>query len=385
MQTNERTVVGGGIAGLIAAIALAQKGDRVTLYEQSRTLGGRAGTERREAFALNLGPHALYCNGVLANTLRDWGVPFSGKPANFGDRACLVRGSEKFRMPIDTKTLVLTGALSLTEKTEAGLLLNKIGSAKEPVDEAMRLSAWLDQHVRSPQVRQMLEAFFRLGTYANDPEHTSARLALAQFRLGATGVLYLDGGWETMIDALAQKARSLGVQIETGRVVERGEPGMLLAVPPAQVEHLTGVRLPEFRPVRAACLDIALNALPRDAALFAIGLDRPLYFSVHSAIASLAPAGRFLVHVARYLAPSEQAAREELEDFADLLIPGWKTATVFTRYLPNMTVSHALPTPHGRPREDAIDGYAIAGDWVGNGGMLADAATASALKAAQAL
>ena len=37
----ETTVVGGGLAGLIAAIELAMRGSRVTLFEQGRELGGR--------------------------------------------------------------------------------------------------------------------------------------------------------------------------------------------------------------------------------------------------------------------------------------------------------------------------------------------------------
>ena len=39
------------------------------------------------------------------------------------------------------------------------------------------------------------------------------------------------------------------------------------------------------------CLDVALSSLPDKDALFALGVDRPLYFSVHSAYAKLAPNG----------------------------------------------------------------------------------------------
>ncbi len=45
----------------------------------------------------------------------------------------------------------------------------------------------------------------------------------------------------------------------------------------------------EAKPVRMACLDIALSSLPDKDALFALGVDRTLYFSVHSAYAKLAP------------------------------------------------------------------------------------------------
>jgi hypothetical protein len=55
-----------------------------------------------------------------------------------------------------------------------------------------------------------------------------------------------------------------------------------------------------------------------------------------------------------------------------------------TRFLPRMTVSHAMATPEGRPDVDALNrpGVALAGDWIGPENMLADAAVSSALRAA---
>jgi hypothetical protein len=67
-------------------------------------------------------------------------------------------------------------------------------------------------------------------------------------------------------------------------------------------------------------LDVALSSLPDKDALFALGADLPVYFSVHS------PKGgaRFaLIHIAKYLGTSiEPKPREdqpELEKFLDLL------------------------------------------------------------------
>ena len=44
--------------------------------------------------------------------------------------------------------------------------------------------------------------------------------------------------------------------------------------------------------VRAACLDLGLARLPVPKRPFALGIDRPLYFSVHSASASSRPKAR---------------------------------------------------------------------------------------------
>ena len=81
-------------------------------------------------------------------------------------------------------------------------------------------------------------------------------------------------------------------------------------------------------PIRAACLDLALSRLPRPDNRFALGLDRPLYYSVHSAAAKLAPEGVAVVHVMKYLGTdtnaSSQAIEQELESFLDQIQPGWK-------------------------------------------------------------
>lgn len=69
-------VVGGGLAGLTAAVALADKGHKVALYEKSSRMGGRAGTLRQKGFALNFGPHALYSGSAAESTFRQWGIHF---------------------------------------------------------------------------------------------------------------------------------------------------------------------------------------------------------------------------------------------------------------------------------------------------------------------
>ena len=71
---QQYTVVGGGLAGLTAANALAGEGRKVVLLEESAQLGGRARTKQDQGYLLNLGPHALHQGGVTAKTLRQWGI-----------------------------------------------------------------------------------------------------------------------------------------------------------------------------------------------------------------------------------------------------------------------------------------------------------------------
>lgn len=61
-------VVGGGWAGCAAAVELAARGAAVTLYEASRTLGGRARVVRMQGKSLDNGQHILL--GAYRETLR---------------------------------------------------------------------------------------------------------------------------------------------------------------------------------------------------------------------------------------------------------------------------------------------------------------------------
>jgi hypothetical protein len=374
-------VVGGGLAGLTAANALAGPGRRVTLFEQSSHLGGRARTQVDRGYLLNLGPHALYRAGRAFRTLTDWTIPFSGKRPDQNRDSFLVRDGRKFALITGARSLLASGKFSIAEKLEAGLLLMAIRNGG--VARGLTVEKWLGKSSRA--MREFFSAIIRVSTYSGDLARLDARAAAAQVALALDrGVLYLDGGWETLVRGLEQRAQSLGVEIRCEEPVsslqDLDASGVVLAVPPRAVERITGRKLPSLRPIQAAVLDIGLRTLPKNAARFALGLDEPLYFSVHTHTAALAPKGAALVHVAKY----GKGEREELERFAELLMPGWRAQAEVVRYLPNATVSYALPTTEARPDVDALemDGVTIAGDWVGPEGMLADAAMASALRAA---
>ena len=52
-------VIGGGWAGCAAAVTLAAAGVPVTLFEQAKTLGGRARRVERNGIVLDNGQHLL--------------------------------------------------------------------------------------------------------------------------------------------------------------------------------------------------------------------------------------------------------------------------------------------------------------------------------------
>ncbi len=383
-------VIGGGLAGLAAANALAGNGNRVTLLEQSRRLGGRAQTRQQDGFFLNLGPHALYQGGIAMQTLSAWKIPFSGKTPPAGERTYFARGNELYPLVRDLRSLITTKLFNTREKLETARLLGLFSSGDARGHQSMR--EWITEEARSERVRQLAATLTRITTYTTDLERLSARAALRQISMALKqNVLYLDGGWQSLINGLEQRALSLGVEILCDHSVSNlrdiHADGIVLATGPSSVERLTGISLLKLRPLHMATLDLGLESIPRGAARAAYALDRPLYFSMHSDSARLAPPGGAMIHVSKYLGDSEPdptPVRKELEEFATLVFPEWQSTARVVNFMPHLTVTPMMASIEGRPAVDLLrlDSVALAGDWIGEEGMLADAAVASALKAA---
>lgn len=415
-------IVGGGLAGLTAASLLARAGWRVTLFEKARHVGGRAMTEAKHGFHFNLGPHALYRGAEGIKILRELDVTVSGGvPPTAG--AYAIDGGTKHTLPAGPFSLLTTGLLGLPAKLELARLLGNIGKLDAQAVLRLTVNEWLAREIRHEGVRQLLRALIRVTSYGHDPDRQSAGAAIAQLQRGlATGVLYLHGGWQTLIEGLRATAAQAGVRIVTGARVEtvardsngrvsgvrladgafHAASSVVIAASPAEayalVERGEETVLHSWAqaaiPMKVACLDVALQRLPQPRALFALGIDQPLYFSVHSATAKLAPEQGAMIHAARYLgahaADDPRAVERELEELFDLMQPGWRNAVVVSRFLPALTVSHGLVTAvqggtMGRlgPAVPGVAGLYVAGDWVGAAGMLADASLASAQLAAQ--
>lgn len=413
-------IVGGGLAGLAAAVYLARAGRTVTLFERRRALGGRAITQVRQGFRFNLGPHAVHRGGAAARIHAELGVPLRGGTPP--PRGVALFGGERYRLPATLASIAVSKLLSRPAKWEAIRLFRSIARSDPAEYAGMTVRQWIDRSVTDERLRQVLAAYVRLATYAAD-ESQSAEAAVTQLGIARKGVVYVDEGWQKLVDTLHSHAVAAGVNFVTSSRVVRVEHAgavsaievgglededevhaerppkrergtrvpasvVLLAVDPGTAHALIGEAeiWGECRPVRLASLDVALSRLPQPGTTFALGIDRPVYFSVHSAFAQLAPHRAALLHVAKYVRERAAADDErELESILDELQPGWRDVVVDRRFLPSLTVSNALHLPgvlRPAPRTP-IGGLYLAGDWVGSEGMLSDAALASARTAAK--
>jgi phytoene dehydrogenase-like protein len=402
-------IVGGGIAGLIAAIELGRAGVETVVFEAAHEPGGRARTRQADGFSLNQGPHALYRKGMFRQTLKRLGVPISGAAPALGGAHGLYEG-RIVGLPASLASLATTKMFGVRDRVQFGAALKVIIDGASPDGS---LVGWFDKMHLRPRVRGAIEALTRLVSYANAPEEMSAAAALEQIRLGMAGVIYIDDGWSSLVDGLRQAAVAAGVVVRTGAAVERVEldgdtarivladgeqdesDGVLLAVGPNEAAALSrGVAslkraAEEAIPIRANSLDLGLQRLPDGAHTFMQGIDGPFYLSAHSLAARLAPEGGAMVHISRYLKSGEAPvanAIAELEAHADIAMPGWRELEKRRQTLIGIAVSNAVVRwERPRPGVKVEGGLFIAGDWVGKSGMLSDASAASAVEAAGAM
>jgi phytoene dehydrogenase-like protein len=406
-------VIGGGLAGLTAAATLARAGRPVTLLEAAEHLGGRARSRRRDGYTLNLGPHALYRSGGGLAALRQLGVRPRGRLPRL-HRAGVLAGH---------RVRPALGYVRKQTGDRAALLRTLSGLGEEAADELGGTSAaeWLTQTIEDPHARALAASVLRTATYTCDHSMLDAGAAAHQLRAAAHGVLYLHEGWASLVGALTDVVRTAGGVIRTraavaavehdhavrsvrltdgtslaadGAVVAVNDPhraASLLDGPGA--EAIAGA-VAATVPVHMAHLDLALRPLPAARYPNVFGLDEPVYLTVQSDVARVAPAGGAVIHIGRYLAPGDERGdhRASLEQALDVAQPGWRDHVVDARYVPRSMVSgdHARPATRGcadRPPVGAagVVGLALAGDWIGPAGTLADASIISGQAAAWAL
>jgi phytoene dehydrogenase-like protein len=212
-------VVGGGMAGLTAAAYLARAGVEVTLFERAPNLGGRAATQGFDDYRFNRGIHALYTGGEASQILKELGVTYGfGMPPK---ETFVLQGGQLHPFPADPLGLLRTDLLDMGDKLGFMRLFAALALLKPHSVARMSVQEWLERKVRRPQVRQVMVALARTLVYTTALDLVSAEVFLTKLQRSLKHpVHYIDGGWQTLVNALRSRAEQAGAHIVSGTRVE---------------------------------------------------------------------------------------------------------------------------------------------------------------------
>lgn len=246
----DAVVVGGGIAGLCAALELTAAGVEVTVLESSPSFGGCVGTHELAGLTLDAGAESFSTRSdtvpALARELGLGGLVRSPNPAGAWLASPLPNG-ELMMMPLPKTGLL--GIPADVRDPELGRLLGRAGSMRAALDRALPLGGLLNQPELSlgavVRARMGAEVLARLvapvvsGVLSADPDdldvdaavpglraamrkHGSLGAAVGAMRRAApagSAVAGLEGGIGRLAAALTQRLQRDGATLRSSEEV----------------------------------------------------------------------------------------------------------------------------------------------------------------------
>lgn len=418
MMKYDVAIVGGGIAGLTAAIYAAKAGKKTIVLEQQKQLGGRAITNKKQGVYFDLGGHALY-KGEAYETFQELGLHLKGSTPSIEGYG--LWKNQLLTLPMGLGSMIQSPLLSWKGKLEYVKWLSKLLKADTSKWNHISIREWIETEIHDPMTRNLFYSFLRSITYVIAPDLHIAGPALQQLKRSLKGVLYADKGWGSFVEQLHEMAVNHGVNIQTGCKIASVQhsdqkvdsiftadgskieaTNVILTTPPAVtqklVPHADQTAIAKWNkqsiPITAACLDVALKKLPKPKHQFIYGIDQPVFLTDQSRSGKPTPAylsenGDHKISLLRYQGPQTNAEedRKQLEQVLDLAQPGWRDELTSHQYLPKITVAYDFPhinrTIQPGPEVPEIKGLYVAGDWVSHGEILVDASVASARRAVE--
>jgi squalene-associated FAD-dependent desaturase len=191
-------VIGGGLAGITAALALAEAGEEVTLLEAKPRLGGATMSFERGNLIVDTGQHVfLRCCTAYRGLLDRLGMTSSAPIQPRFEVSVLTPGHDRARLrrrrlpaPLHLlPTLLSYPLISVAERARVGqaaLAMRGVDPASEAADQ-VRFGDWLARHGQDERTRRALWDLFSVASINVPGDDASLALAAKVVRTGLLG------------------------------------------------------------------------------------------------------------------------------------------------------------------------------------------------------
>jgi squalene-associated FAD-dependent desaturase len=191
-------VIGGGLAGITAAIALAETGADVTLLEARPRLGGATCSFGRDGLTVDTGQHIfLGCCSAYRGLLDRLGMTGHTTLQDRFDVTVLAPGGKKARLrrtalPGPLHMLPALGRYPFLSRTERAsvarpALAMRFVDPADPAADTQRFGDWLARHGQSERTRRALWDLFSVSALNIAGDDASLALAAVVVKTGLLG------------------------------------------------------------------------------------------------------------------------------------------------------------------------------------------------------
>jgi squalene-associated FAD-dependent desaturase len=294
-------VIGGGLAGITAAIALAQAGDEVTLLEAKPRLGGATMSFTRDGLVIDTGQHVfLRCCTAYRGLLSRLGMA-AHAPIQPRFDVTVVSPARRARMkrarvpaPLHMLPALLSYPfLSLPERSRisrAALAFKRLRE-EDPATDEIRLGDWLADHGQDERTRRVLWDLFSISSLNVPGDDATLSLAAVVVKTGLLGEAdaadigvpalslgELHGAAAGRL--LARLGATVRLQTKVAAIEPKGDTGFLVRLADSGEQHLVDAVVLAVPHEQAARL-IPPGALPAETVDGWAGLGAAPIVNVH--------------------------------------------------------------------------------------------------------
>lgn len=204
VNTGNIIIVGGGAAGLMAALELLRKGQVVTVLEASDRLGGRVHTIRNRGFEQPVEKGSEFIHGILPLTMqliKEAGIEYKA-----------VRGK-----------MVRVENGKWIEQDEFAVGWQELMEKMNEIEEDMTMTAFLQQYFSGDKYEALRKTAIRFaeGFDLADPAKASVLALRAEWMEESDEQYRVPGGFDQVIDWLEKQCRKAGGVIHVSSPVEK--------------------------------------------------------------------------------------------------------------------------------------------------------------------